>query len=169
MSGEHLITDDESRRIAEGFLAVSPWLGDVEWGRTAVGPSPEYFDAWGDEMPDDKELADSQQWSWTVSFTDPAGRLGTLDHERVLEGLTRLVYGEHTGPEGWKALAIQQWFTEPAADRQGLALSTADQSLICQHALYAKTVFPTGDADALFGKKLDVFAEQRPGAAPAES
>ncbi|MFC6600545.1 hypothetical protein [Kitasatospora paranensis] len=41
-------------------------------------------------------------------------------------------------------------------------------SPICRHAC-AKTVFPTGEADALFGKKLDVFAEQHPGAAPAES
>jgi hypothetical protein len=33
----HLIGDDETRRIAEGFLAASPWLGNVQW--TEVPPS----------------------------------------------------------------------------------------------------------------------------------
>ncbi|MDQ0808765.1 hypothetical protein QFZ63_000479 [Streptomyces sp. B3I7] len=38
MSGDHLITDDETRQIAEGFLESSPWLGDVTWQRIIVGP-----------------------------------------------------------------------------------------------------------------------------------
>ncbi|MEU6235410.1 hypothetical protein [Kitasatospora sp. NPDC047058] len=169
MSGKHLITDDETRAIAEGFLAASPWLGDVEWSRTVFGPGVEYFSGWDrGPIPEDTELAEGQRWSWTVSFFDPAGTGKTLNHERVLEGLTRIIYGEHSTDGGYRSLAIRQWFTEPAEARQSLKLSTADQSLICQHALYEKTVFPTGEAEALFGKKLDFFADQRPDAPLAE-
>lgn len=38
-SGEHLITDEETRSIAEGFLSEAPWLEDVRWG-TCGGGAP---------------------------------------------------------------------------------------------------------------------------------
>ncbi|MET7534714.1 hypothetical protein [Streptomyces goshikiensis] len=169
MSGEHLITDDETRRIAEGFLAASPWLGDVEWGRTVIGPGAGYLKGFGPDFPEDVELREGQRWSWKVSFTDPSGEGKCLGHESVLEGLTRIVYGDHPNPDGWRHMAIQQWFTEPSDSRQTLNLSAADQSQICQQALYGKTVFPTGEAEAMFGKKLDFFEKQRSDQAATDS
>ncbi|MEU4359419.1 hypothetical protein [Streptomyces virginiae] len=166
MSGEHLITDDETRRIAEGFLSVSPWLGDIEWGRTVLGPNAGYLKGWGPDFPEDVELQEGQRWSWTVSFTDPVGDREGLSHTKVLEGLTRIVYGEHSGPDGWTYLVIRQWFTEPSQGRQALTLSTTHQSLICQQALYNKIVFRTPDEEVMFGKKMDFFEEQRPPADP---
>ncbi|MER5853962.1 hypothetical protein ABT126_45725, partial [Streptomyces sp. NPDC002012] len=31
MGGGHLITDEETRKITEGFLETSPWLGDATY------------------------------------------------------------------------------------------------------------------------------------------
>ncbi|SEM21652.1 hypothetical protein [Streptacidiphilus jiangxiensis] len=112
-------------------------------------------------------VQDDQRWSWTVSFSDPAGTRKDLSHERVLEGLTRLVYGDHSSSTGFQLLAVQQWFTEPTEARRELKLSAPDKSLICQHALYEKTVFPTGEN--LFGTKLDLFEDQRPDAHSTEA
>ncbi|WP_327166745.1 hypothetical protein [Streptomyces zaomyceticus] len=161
MGGDHLITDDETRNIAEGFLKGSPWLGDVTWGRDVFGPGSEYLRGFDGIVRDDVELSDEQRWSWTVGFSDPTGTPRSLSHERVLEGLKRIVYGELSNPEGWQALSIRQWFTEPTKERTGLQLSSADHSMICQYALYEKTVFSTG-SEELFGKKLDLFESQRP-------
>ncbi|MFF2080650.1 hypothetical protein ACFVXG_38530 [Kitasatospora sp. NPDC058162] len=162
MSGEHLISDEETRTIAEGFLSVSPWLGDVEWARTVLGPHAEFLVGFDGKIPENATLSDDQRWSWTVSFSDPAGRRSTLNHEVVLGGLTRLVYDKDTGSDIYLSLPISQWFTEPSETRRSLRLSASQQSLICQHALYEKTVFPTGEREELFGKKLDFFSDQRP-------
>ncbi|MGW2788211.1 hypothetical protein ACWC3X_44940 [Streptomyces populi] len=59
-------------------------------------------------------------------------------------------------------MGIQQWFTEPSKARRTIQLSASDHSSICQCALYGKIVFPTGEAESLFGKKLDLFEDQRP-------
>ncbi|MGW2540433.1 hypothetical protein ACWC5I_06040 [Kitasatospora sp. NPDC001574] len=165
MSGEHLITDDETKLMAEGFLAACPWFGDVQWGRIVIGAGSEYLGGWTGDIPVDQELTDGQRWSWTVSFSDPAGNQTGLSHEVVLKGLTRVVYDDNSSSTGYRKLVIEQWFTEPTETRLGLKLSTSDQSLICQQALYGKSVFPTGEAEELFGKKLDFFESQRPGAA----
>ncbi len=60
----------------------------------------------------------------------------------------------------------KQWFTEPSDARRSLQLRPTDHSLICQFALYGKTVFPTGETDEIFGRKFDLFEDQR--AAPSD-
>ncbi|WP_406730131.1 hypothetical protein [Streptomyces sp. NBC_01794] len=162
MSGEHLISDDETRQFVEGFLETSPWLGSIEWERIVIGPNAGYKAGFDGVFPADTELSDGQKWSWRVSFSDPAGTRKTLCHETVLEGLSRIVYGDHAGSEGFRYMSIKQWFTEPTETRRALQLSASEHSLICQRALYDKIVFPTGEAEKLFGKKLDMFEDQRP-------
>ncbi|MFF2618986.1 hypothetical protein [Kitasatospora sp. NPDC058046] len=170
MSGEHLISDEETRSIVEGFLSVSPWLGDVEWDRAVLGPHTEFLVGLDGKIPENATLSDDQRWSWTVSFSDPAGTQSTLNHEVVLEGLTRLVYDKDSGSDVYLRLPVSQWFTEPTETRRSLRLSTSQQSLICQHALYGKTVFPTGEREKLFGEELDFFSDQRPDtASPREA
>ncbi|MFJ5803685.1 hypothetical protein [Streptomyces decoyicus] len=159
MSGEHLISDEETRRFAEGFLSDSPWLGDHKWERIVIGPNAEYHADFNGVFPEDSELLTGQQWSWRVSFSDPGGKRLSLDHATVLKGIDRIVYGEVKGAEGFRYLHIQQWFTEPTPERQKLQLRTADHSLMCQRALYDKIIFPAGESP--FGEKLDLFEEQR--------
>ncbi|MFE1444088.1 hypothetical protein [Streptomyces sp. NPDC058739] len=163
MSGEHLISDDETRQFAEGFLAASPWLGDAEWERIVIGPNADYLAGFDGAFPADAELTEGQRWSWRVSFSDPAGTKKTLSHEVILKGLSHIVYGDHAGPDGFRYMRIQQWYTEPTEARRTIQLSASDHSSICQCALYGKIVFPTGEAESLFGKKLDLFEDQRPG------
>jgi hypothetical protein len=161
--GSHLIGDDETRRIAESFLAASPWLGNVTRQDIVVGPDAKYLAEWdGTFNPEKVQLGDGQRWSWSVTFTDPSGQEKTLSHETVLEGVRALVFGENPpGPDGVRLLRVRQWFTEPAAERRKLELSVGDSSRICQQALYGRQVFSTGEG--LFGsKKLDFFEDQRP-------
>ncbi|MFH8886769.1 MULTISPECIES: hypothetical protein [Streptomyces] len=164
MSAEHLISDEETRRIAEGFLRVSPWLGDVEWvNDIVIGPDADYLAGFDGKVPADAELREGQKWSWRVTFSDPAGTKKTLSHETVLKGLSEIVYGNHAGAESYRYMRIRQWFTEPAEARRTINLSTSDDSSICQRALYGKIVFPTGETESLFGGKLDFFEDQRSG------
>lgn len=159
----HLIGDDETRRIAEGFLDASPWLGNVTRRDIVVGPGAEYL-AWTDGTfnPEKIELGDGQRWSWAVTFTDPSGQQKTLTHESVLDGVRALVFGEDgTGADVLRLLRIRQWFTEPAAERRKLDLGASDSSRICQQALYGRQVFSTDD-DRLGLRKLDFFEDQRP-------
>lgn len=161
MGSNHLISDDETRQIAEGFLANAPWLGDATWAEDIIiGPNASYHAGFHGEFRKDAELSEGQKWSWTVSFTDPAGIEKSLSHEVVLTGLTRIVYGDHDTPEGWAYLGIRQWFTEPADERKQLALSAADHSLICQKALYDKIVYASGTEGLVKG---DWFEDQRGG------
>ncbi|MFJ9483443.1 hypothetical protein ACIRRI_52595 [Streptomyces mirabilis] len=162
MGGEHLISDDETRQIAEGFLQASPWLGDAEWGSIVIGPNAGYLAGFDGVFPPDAELSEGQKWSWQVSFSDPAGTKKTLSHEAVLKGLSHIAYGDHANADGFRFMRIQQWFTEPTEARRTIQLPASDHSLICQCALYGKIVFPAGEADTLFGKKLDMFEDQRP-------
>ncbi|MFB6507490.1 hypothetical protein ACFYXP_38130 [Streptomyces sp. NPDC002466] len=161
MSGKHLISDDETQQIAEGFLAAAHWLGDHEWQRIVIGPNANYLRGFDGTVPADAELQEDQRWSWSVSFSDPAGTKRSLSHETVLEGLSRIVYGTASGTDAYRYMAIQQWFTEPSEARRQLKLSPVEHSLICQRALYDKTVYPTGEA-SLFGTELDLFEKQRP-------
>lgn len=163
MSGEHLISDAETRLFAVGFLAASPWLGDAEWKDVVIGPNAGFHAGFDGVFRSDAELAEGQKWSWRVSFTDPAGEKKVLSHEEVLKGLARIVYGDHPGSDGFRYMRVQQWFTEPTEARRGIKLSAPDHSSVCQLALYGKVVFPTGESEGLFGKKLDLFEEQRPG------
>ncbi|MGW6883190.1 hypothetical protein ACWGEU_23355 [Streptomyces goshikiensis] len=156
---EHLIGDDETRKIAEGFLATSPWLGDVTWAdNIIIGPNAEHHAGFDGEFPKEAQLTDGQKWSWTATFTDPAGIEKSLSHETVLKGLTRIVYGDTSSPEGWSYLGIRQWFTEPAQERTRLTLSAADHSRICQKGLYDKIVYePKTDGFP----RIDRFESQR--------
>ncbi|MGW6684921.1 hypothetical protein ACWGBO_34400 [[Kitasatospora] papulosa] len=165
MGAEHLISDEETRQIAEGFLGTSPWLGDVEWANDSIviGPNAEYLTGFDGTFPADAKLAENQRWSWQVSFSDPAGTKKTLSHEAVLKGLSDIVYGDHAGAEGYRYLRIAQWFTEPTVARRTIQLSTSDRSSICQRALYGKIVFSTGETEGPFGGKLDFFEDQRAG------
>ena len=155
----HLIGDDETRRIAEGFLAASPWLGNVQW--TEVPPS--LFEAYsviraGIGVPGTER---DVRPSWSVAFADPGGEEKELNHRTVLKGLRELVYSAPPdGPDSLRLLRIRQWFTEPAAERRRLKLDGSDCSRICQQALYEHQVFSTED-DALFGKRADWFEDQR--------
>lgn len=81
----HLIGDEETRRIAESFLAASPWLGNVTWQDIVVGPGAEYLAGFDGAVNPKVELGDGQCWSWCVTFTDPSGQQKTLSHESVLE------------------------------------------------------------------------------------
>jgi hypothetical protein len=160
--GSHLIGDEETRRIAENFLAASPWLGNVTRQDVVAGPDAEYLAGFdGTFNPEKIGLGDGQRWSWSVTFTDPSGQQKTLSHETVLEGIRALVFGEDLpGADGLRLLRVRQWFTEPVAERCKLDLGASDSSQICQQALYGRQVFSTGDG--LFGKKLDFFEDQRP-------
>jgi hypothetical protein len=155
----HLIGDDETRRIAEGFLAASPWLGNIQWGEVP----PDIFEAYtvagaGTGAPGTER---DVQPSWSVAFADPGGEEKELNHRTVLKGLRELVYGAPPdGPDNLRLLRIRQWFTEPAAERRRLKLDGSDCSRICQQALYEHQVFSTED-DALFGKRIDWFEDQR--------
>jgi hypothetical protein len=108
MTGEHLITDVETRKIVEGFLAASPWLGDTEWEQIVIGPQAEYLADWDGNFPSDAQLREGQQWSWRVSFSDPGGTKKSLSHALVLQGLNRVVYGEHEGTNAFRYFRIQQ-------------------------------------------------------------
>jgi hypothetical protein len=44
--GSHLIADEETRRIAESFLAASSWLGSLTWQDIVVGLDAEYLAEW---------------------------------------------------------------------------------------------------------------------------
>jgi hypothetical protein len=159
----HLIDDEETRRIAESFLAASPWLGNVTRQDIVAGPGAEYLAGFdGTFNPKKVELGDGQRWSWSVTFTDPSGQQKTLSHESVLEGVRALVFGEDLpGADGVRLLRVRQWFTEPVAERRKLELGASDSSRICQQALYGSQVFSTGD-DLFASKKLDFFEDQRP-------
>ncbi|MGW2082524.1 hypothetical protein ACWCOW_37430 [Streptomyces sp. NPDC001939] len=100
-------------QFAEGFLAVSPWLGDAEWESIIIGPNAGYLAGFDGVFRADAELTEGQKWSWQVSFSDPAGTEKTLSHEAVLKGLSYIVYEDLTGPEGFRYMGIRQWFTEP--------------------------------------------------------
>jgi hypothetical protein len=161
--GPHLIGDEETRRIAESFLAASSsWLGSVTWQDIVAGQDAEYKAGWdGTFDPEKAELGDGQRWSWSVAFTDPSAQQKTLSHETVLQGVRALVFGEDgPGADGLRRLRIRQWFTEPAAERRNLDLGASDSSRICQQALYGRQVFRTDD-DRVFGK-FDLFEDQRP-------
>lgn len=158
--GSHAI-GDETRRIAEAFLATSPWLGNVSWGERIIGNDAEYLYDLRGELPHGAEPGEGQRWSWTVTFTDPSGQEQTLGHESVLNGVRELIYGkEPSGVASFRILSIRQWFTEPADERRSLKLTGSDSSRICQQALYGHQVFSTED-DMLGGKRLDFFEDQR--------
>ena len=162
-AGSHLIGDEETRRIAESFLAASAsWLGSVTWQDIVAGPSAEYKAGFnGTFDPETTELDGGQRWSWSVTFTDPSGQQQTLSHETVLRGIRALVFGEDgPGADGVRRMKIRQWFTEPAAERRNLDLGAGDNSRICQQALYGRQVFRTDDDDRVFGK-FDLFEGQR--------
>lgn len=90
----HLIGDEETQRIAESFLAASPWLGNVTRQDIVAGQDAEYLAGFdGTFNPKKIELRDGQRWSWSVTFTDPSGQQKTLSHESVLEGVRALVFG----------------------------------------------------------------------------
>ena len=162
-AGSHLIGDEETRRIAESFLAASAsWLGSVTWQDIVAGPGAEYkADFNGTFDPETTELDGGQRWSWSVTFTDPSGQQKTLSPETVLQGVRALVFGEDgPGADGLRLLRIRQWFTEPAAERRKLDLGASDSSRICQQALYGRQVFSTDDDHRVFGK-FDLFEDQR--------
>ncbi|WP_331743219.1 hypothetical protein OG239_43320 (plasmid) [Streptomyces sp. NBC_00868] len=168
-NNNHLISDDETRKIAEGFLATSSWLGNVTWAdNTIIGPNADHQLGFDGKFPKEAQLADGQKWSWTVTFTDPAGIEKALSHEIVLLGLTRIVYGDLSSPDGWSYFGIRQWFTEPAHERTRLTLSAADHSRICQKGLYDKIVYEPRTEGF---PKSDWFEDQRrsPGDDPMTS
>ena len=162
MSESHLITDDETRRIAEDYLAASSWFGDVTWQKIMVGPSAKYradVDGNFDENADPGE----NRWSWGVSFTDPSNQQKQLDHELVLEGIRGLIFGDSKNSLDFLIVApLKQWFTSPPEERRALALGAARSSRVCQQALYGRKVFDVGDEPKFGDTKLDFFKGQRP-------
>jgi hypothetical protein len=154
----HLITDDETRRIAEAFLEDSPWFGGVAWSQAVIGPGAEYRTDLAGEVDLTSPLGEGQSLSWVVTFVDPSGDEQRLDHESALRGIRELVYGE----DDWlKVGKIKQWFTEPTDERRTLKLGAKTSSQICQQALYGKKVFRSPSEAELFGTKLDLFSDQR--------
>lgn len=164
MTGQHLISEDETRRIAEDFLAAAPWFGDVTWGKTGAGNGGRWAaPAW---YPEDEErnLGEDGRWSWSVKVVDPTGDEQDLNHAKVLEGVRGLIFGEvQEAPADMLPVSkLKQWFTEPASKRQKLILDAALSSRICQQALYGRKVFLAGDETSWSDKKLDWFEDQRP-------
>jgi len=158
----HLISDEETRHVAESFLAASHWLGSEIWQDIVAGPGAEYQAGWDGAFDPDVKLDGGQRWSWSVTFTDPSGQQKTLSHESVLEGVRALVFGQElAGADALRLLRVKQWFTEPVAERRKIELGASDSSRICQQALYGHQVFRTED-DQLGLKKLDFFSDQRP-------
>lgn len=146
MPDEHVITDEETRRIAEAYLTSSPWLGSAVWGQIVIGPNAEYLADFDGTFDAETKLGDDQRWSWTVTFSDPSGQEQRLNHETVLEGLRGLVYGEvPAGPEGVSRWEIRKWFTKPAEERRAAGLNSSNSSRVCQQALYGRKVFDTED------------------------
>lgn len=88
-----------------------------------------------------------------------------LNHAKVLEGVRGLIFDdapEVATADSFSVSKLKQWFTEPAAERQKLALDAALSSRICQRALYGRKVFPAGDEASWSDKNLDWFEDQRP-------
>lgn len=166
MTDDHLISEDETRRIAEAFLAGASWLGKPAWGKTGTG----LLGAWHAPgwYPEDEERDFGGQegsWSWAVKTVDPSGKQQVLSHEKVLEGVRGLVFGEAENPLDQLAIRkLKQWFTEPATERQKLTLDDALSSRVCQQALFGRKVFPVGDEVPWSDKKPNWFEDQRPSA-----
>jgi hypothetical protein len=160
----HLIGHDETRRIAESFLAASPWLGNVGWSTGIDDDFLGFIDA--EDPRFDSTAGVRSESGWLVTFTDPTGEEQELGHKSVMRGLRDLLFGEQPpGVDGFRAMSIRQWFTEPAEERRKLRLSMGDCARICQQALYGRQVFRAGDE--LPGlPRFDLFEDQR-GAQPA--
>jgi hypothetical protein len=71
---DHLIGDDETRRIAESFLSTSPWLGTATWQDIVVGPDAEYKADWDGAFSPETELGDGQRWSWPAALAPAIAR-----------------------------------------------------------------------------------------------
>ncbi len=149
MAGDHLITDEESRRIVEAFLSTAQWAGDIVWGRAWIA------DQSGDvSTPSDLiyKSPEGDRESWQVAFRDPSGEVQQFDHEEVLKGLRAVVYGEvPDGPESLDVHLIRHWYSSPAEERRAAGLDATRSSYVCQRALYGQKVFPTEQDLALFG------------------
>lgn len=168
-SGSHWITDEETQRIAETFVAASPYLGDIAWSQAPVGENAAYLYGFSGELPEDLEpgdpLPEGCRWSWQLSLTDPSGRDFRLHHNQVVSAITKVVYEGDGRQDSMRALrlgCIEQWYTEPADSRRALKLGPEAAVTICQIALWEKVAFPYEDANGPFGTgRMDFFEEQR--------
>lgn len=147
MPETHLITDDETRQIAEAFLGDSPWLGGATWGQTVIGPNAEYRVGFDLEMDLTSPLSEGQSLSWTVTFVDPTGEEQRLDHPLVLKGIRELAYGDG---DWLKVGAIKEWFASSAEARTARKLDAVASSRICQQALYGGMVLPSASEQAMY-------------------
>ncbi|WP_329558940.1 hypothetical protein OG711_08400 [Streptomyces uncialis] len=146
-------------------------MGDVRWRRTVIGAEAAHLQDFDGVIPEDSILAPGQRWSWTVSFSDPAGAEKALTHEQVLDGLARVVHGEHEGPEGpegWFLLGVRNWFTQPSDTRRTQSLTASQRSRVCQFARYGRTDFPAEEEKSLFGREQDADGTPADADAPAE-
>lgn len=168
-SGSHWITDEETQRIAETFVAASPYLGDIAWSQVPVGENAAYLCGFSGEPPEDLEpgdpLPEGCRWSWQLSLTDPSGRDFRLHHGQVVSAITKVVHegdGRQDSMRAFRLGRIEQWYTEPADSRRALKLGPEAAVTICQIALWDRVAFPYEDENGPFGTgRMDFFEEQR--------
>jgi len=129
----YAVTEEETQRLAKGFLAEHPSL-EARWGhhfgdrKWPVYTSPE-------------QLSDGAQWC--VTFTDPTGKGFLIDHQVVLDGLRLCLYEESS----IEANIISGWVTlKTAQERAENPLPSWGASRICQLGLFSGRTqkFPYG-------------------------
>lgn len=135
----HLITDDVTKVIAERFLAMHPFLGDVAWDRYIPNESDSEDSLW-DSLAD---AAEGEGTTWRVKFTDPTGVKLHLYHRLILRGVRASTYSDVFVP------AVADWMMLPAEKRTAEALPATGVSALCQRTLF-KGLEPYGRAEARF-------------------
>lgn len=144
-SATTVLTVDETRVIAETFLSSATWLGEATWDRVIIGPGSGYKFDWNGLISGAEPDAD-QQWSWRARFYDATGQEQELGHSVVLEGIRKLVYGDKPTDvlDGIYTREVRDWIALPVTERRASDISDDNSSLICQHGLYGRKVYPTG-------------------------
>jgi hypothetical protein len=123
---DHLIPEDVTRRIAEQFLGMHPFLGDVEWDSYMPSAEPNAFSRLAAELAESSKEEGS---TWRVQFTDPTGKKLVLTHRLVLDGISRCTYGHADVRD------VRDWLMKPEM-RNAEALPAVGVSAVCQQALF---------------------------------
>ncbi|WP_428957897.1 hypothetical protein [Streptomyces sp. cg35] len=151
---EYAVSSEETRKIAEMFLAGHPYLRH-RWGH--------HF---GDTMWMDFSDEPRKGALWGVEFTDPTGQVAVVDHEVVLSGLRKALYERSSIEDG----IVVGWMSlKTAAEREAQPLPWWAASRVCQLGLFgdAGQQFPfqghkVGDTLDKRREFLDGFLEPSP-------